>query len=240
MTSALKVKKKWAALLVSVGMGTLLWMHNIAKTSDKEDLRYIAKYLDELPAEYSEWLNSDFQKFEFSKQILLAQAIQYAVLNRNPIGKGIPKNTSRNPKDLYLFPGGECYDRSFVMEKIFTHLQIPNRHVSVFADVPKLSKWQEWLTPGLRSHALTEIKTQKGWMIVEPNARWIGLTKDNQPMSIKKKDKTEWLLPPPPSLNIFYNRPCTYIYGVYSRHGRFFPPFNAIPDYRLQELIYNL
>jgi hypothetical protein len=37
-----------------------------------------------------------------------------------------------------------------------------------------------------------------------------------------------------------YNERFFYIYGLYSRHGRFFPPYNVIPDINYSEFIQNL
>ena len=37
-----------------------------------------------------------------------------------------------------------------------------------------------------------------------------------------------------------YRAPYTWLYGVYSRHGRFFPPYNAIPDVNWPEMAQNL
>ena len=37
-------------------------------------------------------------------------------------------------------------------------------------------------TPDTLSHALTEVKTRRGWMIVDSRTRWAGLTADGRPM----------------------------------------------------------
>jgi hypothetical protein len=36
-----------------------------------------------------------------------------------------------------------------------------------------------------------------------------------------------------------YGAPFTYVYGL-SRHGRFYPPYNAVPDVNWGELAQNL
>jgi hypothetical protein len=40
------------------------------------------------------------------------------------------------------------------------------------------------LTPGTQSHAVTEVRTSKGWLIVGSNDRWISLRADGMPASI--------------------------------------------------------
>ena len=37
-----------------------------------------------------------------------------------------------------------------------------------------------------------------------------------------------------------YSAPFTWVYGFYSRHGRFYPPYNAVPDVNWGELAQNL
>jgi hypothetical protein len=36
-----------------------------------------------------------------------------------------------------------------------------------------------------------------------------------------------------------YERPMVAVYGLYSRHGRFFPPYNALPDVNYRALTQN-
>ena len=42
-----------------------------------------------------------------------------------------------------------------------------------------------------------------------------------------------------PPFNI-YMKPFIYIYGLYSRHGKFYPPYNLVPDINYGEFIQNV
>lgn len=77
------------------------------------------------------------------------------------------------------------------------------------------------------------------------NARWIGLTPAGDPVSLRGlKDRPGLAAGPwhsavkdPP--NSIFREDFTYVIGLYSRHGRFYPPFNAIPDVSWPQLIAN-
>ena len=40
--------------------------------------------------------------------------------------------------------------------------------------------------------------------------------------------------------DLIFQSSFTYLYGVYSRHGRFYPPYNVIPDINYGEFIQNV
>ena len=56
---------------------------------------------------------------------------------------------------------------------------------------------------------------------------------------VKESETPNWLLPIGDDLDHFYTPEVIFVYGLYSRHGRFYPPYNAIPDYNIRELFYN-
>ena len=99
------------------------------------------------------------------------------------------------------------------------------------------------VTPLNLSHALTEVETSRGWMIVDSRTRWAGLTSDGQPLdlaAIRQNPRRKWHVTVKAELPEIYRAPYTWLYGVYSRHGRFFPPYNAIPDVNWPEMAQNL
>ena len=98
-------------------------------------------------------------------------------------------------------------------------------------------------TPNTISHALTEVKTRRGWMIVNSKTRWAGLTADGQPLDlgeVRNKADQKWSGVVKASIPEIYGAPFTYVYGLYSRHGRFYPPYNSFPDVNWAELAQNL
>lgn len=80
-------------------------------------------------------------------------------------------------------------------------------------------------------------------MIVDSKTRWAGLTSDGQPLdlaAIRANPDRKWNRNVLGSLPEIYDAPFTWVYGLYSRHGRFYPPYDPIPDVNWGELAQNL
>jgi len=54
---------------------------------------------------------------------------------------------------------------------------------------------------------------------------------------MEDSDEVLWRHKPP---NIIYQESFSFIYGLYSRHGKFYPPYTFIPDVNYVELIQNI
>ena len=100
------------------------------------------------------------------------------------------------------------------------------------------------ITPGVSSHAVTEVLTSKGWLIVDSNTQWVSTDSEGHPISIEKiRYAVEYSVPirwgtEPPST--IYIKPFTFLYGLYSRHGYFYPPYNVILDVNYGEFLQNV
>jgi len=172
----------------------------------------------------------------FESQIRLIQAVQDAVLSIAPRNRGIPLGGRREPADLLRAGHGLCYDRSRSIEKALAAARLPVRHVSVYSTRETGSALVSLLTPGVPSHALSEVRTRRGWLVVGSNRRWISLRAGGVPVSMAQlaraagREALHWSdrvrVPPDPILRA----PFTYVYGLYSRHGRFYPPMDPVPD----------
>ena len=77
------------------------------------------------------------------------------------------------------------------------------------------------------SHAVTEVKTSRGWMLVDSNVEWIALTRMNEPVNADDVGKHAIEFN---DLPIAYKQPYWAIRGLYSRRGQLYPPYNYIPD----------
>jgi hypothetical protein len=181
----------------------------------------------------------------FDNQIAAILAVQSAVLKATPIVVGISHGRPREPKDLLLEGKGFCFDRSRAIEKILTGLGFETRHVAIYA-----TRNRGWLrtlmTPGISSHAMTEVKTGKGWIAVDSNARWIGLDAAARVYSVEDIQGRDpfviaWAseVREPISWPLF-NEPFIYVIGLYSRHGGFFPPYTPMPDVNYAQLLQNI
>jgi hypothetical protein len=101
------------------------------------------------------------------------------------------------------------------------------------------------LTPGTSSHALTEVLIQKGWMAVDPDIPWIGLTNDLTVVSVRALQENAgkdyvWHNLAKTDHNDILKSDFSYVVGLYSRHGRFYPPYNPIPDINYPQFIFNI
>jgi len=226
-------KNVFKYLLLITSLFLVINFFNVSKAILDEDLPYIEIYLKDIQYKNAEELT-------FSEQITLINKIQSTVLEINPKGEiGIPHNQARRPMNLYNFGEGLCYDRSFTLELIFQKVGFKVRHVGLFRDLPNQNKFIDLVSKGISSHSISEVKTKKGWIIVDSNKNWIGLDSNMNPYSMKKLSNNfsvKWLNE---STTFFYNNPCHYIYGLYSRHGYFHPPYTIIPDYNIHDLFYN-
>jgi len=228
------LKKKIFLAIISIGI-IVTWWHNVPKKVTKSDISYINKLIPELKAKKSDLFDEQI------KDISLAQQNILEYTDADSIFVGIDYSQKREPKNLFEEKHGLCYDRSRTLEKTFLMMGYKIRHVSLYDKLDNLKLLKTIVTPQIPSHAILEVKTKKGWMIVDTNNPWLGLDSDNNPVSFKQlplKNNT-WKTPPYKGYEVFYIEPSYHIYGLYSRHGKFYPPFTPIPDYNLRELLYN-
>jgi hypothetical protein len=201
-----------------------------------DDSRYAALFLKNIPP------LPDNPSYE--DELVFIESVQRAVLGVSPQKGPIPDGAEREPKDLYLAKTGYCYDRSRTIEKLLRLHGFDVRHIFMISNEASHSTLRSLLTPGVYSHAVTEVLTQKGWLIVGSNSVWVSTDVDNLPVSIKElKFRIDNSIP----LNLssvssekIYYKPFGYVYGLYSRHGKFYPPFNDVPDVNYAELTQNI
>jgi len=222
-----------AVLLLTVGV---LDYHAVDADLTEEDRLYIPRYLalvSPLPDDP-----------DYEDELAFIMAVQHAVLQIAPASEGIPEGQLREPMQLFQAKSGLCYDRSRVIEKILQYSGFQTRHIFILSHEQQYTPIQAILTRGVQSHAVTEVLTQKSWLVVDSNTDWVSLTEDGSPVSMDRihaftqgAPGLAWSRAPPFDI---YTLPFTYIYGLHSRHGRFFPPFNPVPDIHYGEFMRNL
>lgn len=222
-------------VLVSVFLliGAICFVHNVSHKVSTEDISYIEKILGYLPPNISDSY--------FEEQLLAIAEVRDSLFEHIDLKREvIPFCHSREPKDLFQYKAGCCYDRSRFLEKAFVQMGLEVRHVALFYKKEGESTLKVLTTKGGFSHAISEVKTARGWMIVDPNVKWLGVYK-GQPLSMKKR--LTYLNENPGIHNslwdFFYGSDCVFVYGLYSRHGNFYPPYNFIPDVNFMGLINN-
>ena len=196
----------------------------------------------------SEVLGSSFDKpaadgMNFEVQVAFIRRVQDAVLGEVPVNAGIPHGQPREPDDLLARGKGLCFDRSRFIEKALRHHGFKTRHIAIYSTQETGSALLSLLTPQISSHAVTEVKTSRGWLVVDSNERWLSLDKGYQPVSIEQLSemeptRMEQLLHQPD--NSIYANGFTFVYGLYSRHGMFYPPYDRVPDIHVPEFAMNL
>ena len=233
----LKFLSKIKLLFLILVTGILVLVsHNVDKRLQLDDRAVLSLYLNEQLVEEDKMAD----QISFEEQVNLIFGIQKNMLSLAPFKAGIPKGQERGLGELIDAGKGLCYDKSYVLESIFEELGFRTRHVSLYDDRTGTGFFKDLSNPGTKSHACTEVLTQKGWLVVEPNFAWIAINKHGEPVSLE--DEEEWKdasnfekEPPYP----IYTEDHHFIYGLYSRHGKFFKPYNFIPDYNLRGLLYN-
>lgn len=233
-------RKWWFFILLLIAFAALVNHFNLDRTLTNEDRYYIKLYLPNVREGIAPSLS-------YEEQIKLIQQAQAAVRLRTTGWEGIPEGQPREPKQLYLGRTGMCYDRSRVLEKIFTYLGFTNRHLAMFARQPYQHSYNTVLFQHVPSHAISEVLTSKGWLMVDSNDLWISLDNNRRPVSMpqlqdryRREEKINWAISVLKHDEAFYNSRCIALYGIYSRHGRFYPPYvKGIPDFRVRGLLYN-
>lgn len=217
-------------------MAAILSYHEVDHSLTEEDLQYIPKYLNKI--------KPLSENPTFKEELEFIISAQQSVLNIAYKNDGLPYCQKREPKELYEAKTGLCYDRSRVIEKIFRYSGFETRHVSIYSTDETASAIKSLITPGVSSHAVTEVLTKNGWLVVDSNDPWVSIDINCAPisindihLSIENSVSIKWLEAPPTSI---YKKPFIIVYGLYSRHGRFYPPYNFIPDIHWGEFVQNL
>ena len=177
-------------------------------------------------------------------QLAFVIGAQRAVQQLAPINRGLPLGQPREPKDLYLARYGLCYDRSRVLEKLLRLNGLETRHVALFS-LREDGPLGFFLTRRLPSHAVSEVRTAGGWLLVDSNVPWVSLGHDGAPVALAELLRSGgqpvggWD-PRFAQMPAFYREPLLAVYGLYARHGYFYPPYNPLPDIHWGELWQNL
>ena len=166
----------------------------------------------------------------FEDQVAFIRAVQRAILHLVPKNRPLPYGKPREPKDIYTHKGkyGACCDRSRLIEKILRIHGLKTRHVFMCSIKSFGCKLKALLSTGVENHAVSEALTKKGWLVVDSNTEWVSLDKQNRPYSMKKircVKRISWEKPMGSEMKKICEGPFNFLYGLYSRCGRLYPPF---------------
>ena len=174
----------------------------------------------------------------FDDEIRVIRWAQERVLQIAPGMEPIPDYASREPIDLLKAHSGLCYDRSRTLDKIYKWLGFESRHVYILFAKKGVdtNAWQflRYAISHSDSHAVTEVKTTHGWLMVDSNSAWISVNQQGQPIQANEihERRHEFFSPPD-----YVNVPLWAIRGMYSRRGQLYSPFLLYPDFNWPDFL---
>ena len=221
--------KKYLALIFVISILITAYYNEVDNSLTEEDMRYVPMYLaDVVPLT---------KKPTYREELSFITSVQKSVLDIAPRKNGLPFNQKRELKEIYVEKTGSCSEKSRVVEKLLRYSGFKTRHVSIYSKFETGSAILSLMTPRTPSHAVTEVLTKKGWLIVDAFEPWVSVDMDGMPLSTREiqdiQESTGSLLEMKWNNGIphdIYSHPFTFVFGLYSRHGKFYPPYNFIPD----------
>ena len=168
----------------------------------------------------------------YEEELQLIRSVQQKVLEVAPVGDPIPEYTPREPLDLLRMQSGLCYDRARTLDKVYNFLGFKTRHVFILYPIDPITKetipfWQAFLTRGTTTHAATEVKTQRGWLVVDSNSNWVSVTSGGLPV---ESNQIQDSLNKFESIPEYLRVPFKAYKGLYSRRGQFYRPYIPFPQ----------
>ena len=162
----------------------------------------------------------------FDEEINFIRFVQEKTFALAPINRGIPEFEQREPADLFRLGFGLCYDRSRTIEKALTFSGFETRHVYILFSFDKsfLTALFSYRQP---SHAVTEVLTKRGWLLIDSNSPWISLDTSGNPVAA---DQISRQLSKFGTVPDFVREKFWIIRGMYSRKGFFYRPYLPFPE----------
>lgn len=170
----------------------------------------------------------------FEQELALIRSVEAEIFKRAPLGDGIPDYEAREPADLLRVGHGLCYDRSRTFDKAFSYLGFETRHVYLLYKDNRFFG-SALIRYGQSSHAVTEVKTSRGWLFVDSNTPWIAVTRTGEPVGADDVWRRfgEFEKAPP-----YLNHPWWAIRGMYSRKGHLYAPYVVFPEFNWWDFIH--
>lgn len=220
--------QSWARKITIASLCAILILSftNVSKDLTDEDI----KSLGLLP-----WHHRTNEK-SFQHQIETIKHVQSSVFSMVEFAEGVPIGSEREVRHIVNAGKGLCYDRSWLIEKILNANKFRTRHVFVLENLND-SFFLSITSLRARSHAVTEVETVKGWLIVDSIDQWISLDDSGNPVDFSELSEKIGTLKRVPE---FFKTHHFYIYGLYSRSGMMFKPLLPVPDFNIFEILYNI
>ena len=203
------------------------WIGHVDQTPSASDIRITRRY-------FGNTIKSEV----FKDQVALIASVQKRVLELSPETRPIPNGHPREIQDLVLAHGGWCYDRSRSIEQMLRVLGFEVRHANLYQTDGK-NGLVALFTPLDPSHAVVDVKTSRGWLMVDSAAQWLPIDSHGEPLSAQELSQGTPLRVQEPAgpTKSFLSKGFVAVYGLYSRHGRFFPPYGPVPNFDIMQVL---
>jgi hypothetical protein len=220
-----------------IGMGGVFFLTNVEVAVTEEDEIYIRLISAEIPLPH----DTSYANASYSEKIavIVKVAAYFDRKTKNTKDQAIPAGMTREPKDWYLNPTGVCYDLARVTEKFLQYYGFGVRHVAVYSTQEAGSPAIAFTRRRNPSHAVLEVLTERGWVLVDPHSGMVAVTKNGDPISARDARSKILTSRSPTSFHTIFSGPYFLVYGLYSRHGMLYPPFNELPDVSWADLVRN-
>lgn len=236
--------KPWrrGLVLAFVASTGVLLLTNVPEHLDPEDAEVARELLGASPQTPARTQSHT----SFEDQLSMVAAVQTAILEATPVEDSIPRRQPRELRHLVAGGKGLCFDRSRGIEQLLRFLGFEARHVAVYRVREGELPLKALFSPGRDSHAVTEVRTHRGWMLLGSNPPWMAVDGNGDPLnavefalrrnradlirSERGVDTEYWL----------FSGTWVPIRGLYSRHGEFYPPYWFRPDVNWLGLLRNL
>lgn len=222
------------SLIMFVGLG--IYIHSVPKHITEED-RISLKSIFDMEIQEAEDLS-------FEEQIAYIDELVHTLHGNMDLILPIGYDEQREPAHLLENGGGYCYDFSRTIEKQLILSGFKTRHAGVYLNLKKYSFLETIMSKTVTSHSVCEVLTKKGWMAIDSNEPFYAQDIEGNIYSFQElkglEPTPEWKIKPTREVSKFYMAKIEVVYGLYSRHGHFYKPYNAIPDFNFRELFYNL
>lgn len=232
----LKLYKKYLLIfLIIISLIYFIKYNEVDKKLTLSDNKYIELILSDFNIDKE----INFKDLDYISKIQFIHSIQKKIVNNPNINKMIEKNHDREPKNYYNIKPNICYDNSRVMQKIFNYFNIDTTQLAIYS---KSSNWpllKLLFFPKIPSHSLTIVHIEDKNLIVDSTNNFISLDSELNSISIddiKQFYDINWKYSKPHPI---FSNEYFIVYGLYSRHGKFYRPFWHFPDINLSEFKLN-
>jgi hypothetical protein len=190
--------------------------------------------------------NNRSAKIDELEEIARINNLYNIFINKNvDISRGLMPD-SLTISEMILVKSSQCYHTTIIFEALLKYRGFKTRHAFLAKNDDNLPKWYTVIKPNLSSHAVLEVKTKNGLLLIDPYQNWQAITKDNKQISLQEVyqkgiNTFKWKKDIHPALlSTVYNYKFEYYYGLYSRHGLFFKPYlKYFPDIDWKIFAYN-